>query len=169
MDLEEYRANLKSIISHPHVTAHQPKIILVTPPPIDEVLQKKTDQSKGMPLCRRANVTRQYADAAKEVGKEFGKDLLVLDLWSAVMDEVIRESHSQTTDGLIPGSRELGENKTLSRLLPDGLHFSGPGYKLFFELLMSSMKSKWTSPATPSDAFVLPEWREAPRKAPEHA
>lgn len=160
---ETYKTNLKALITHTAVVAHHPKIILATPPPIDEDKQEVIDASKGNPLCRRAAVTAKYAEAAREVAREVGGDLLILDLWSAVMEEAIRNTPDHNHSGPILGSKDLGESKALSHLMPDGLHFGGAGYRLFFQLLLSAMESKWPSPTTATDAYILPVWLKAPR------
>lgn len=160
---ETYKTNLKALITHAAVVAHRPKIILAIPPPIDEARQEAADALKGNPLCRRAVVTAKYAEAAREVAREVGGDLLVLDLWSAVMEEAIRNTPDHNHSGPILGSKELGESKALSHLMPDGLHFGSAGYRLFFKLLLSVIESKWPSPTTAADAYVLPEWHKAPR------
>lgn len=159
---ETYKANLKALITHAAVVAHRPKIILATPPPIDEARQEVTDTSKGNPLCRRAVVTAKYAEAVREVARDIGGDLLLLDLWSAFMEEAIRNTPDHYHNGPVLGSSELGESKALSYLMPDGLHFGGEGYRLFFRLLLSVIDSKWPSPTIATDAYVLPEWRKAP-------
>ena len=55
------------------------KIILVTPPPVDEY------QLHGFPNldCRAAERTKSYADACPEVGNELG--VAVLHLWDIMM------------------------------------------------------------------------------------
>jgi len=90
--LQISKLNLKALVTHPAVVAHHPKIILVTPPPIDEIRQEEVDDAKGYPLCRRASVTARYAEAARQVGAEFGGDRVVLELRSAVMAEAIRRN-----------------------------------------------------------------------------
>jgi lysophospholipase L1-like esterase len=160
--LPVYKNNLKTIVTHPSVVAHHPKIILLTPPPIDEVRQEETDASKGNPLCRRANTTAKYAEAVRQVGAEVGGDLLVLDLWTTIMEEALKKTPSHDSNGAILGSKELGSSKALNALLPDGLHFGGAGYAIFFQALLSAIDGKWPDLAAPQDSYVFPEWRVAP-------
>jgi hypothetical protein len=62
---------------------------------------------------RRAKDAKLYAEATKEIGKEF--NLPVLDVWSAFMGVA-----GWKGTGLLPGSEELGKNKVLASFLHDG-------------------------------------------------
>ncbi|KAK3061245.1 hypothetical protein LTS18_006697, partial [Coniosporium uncinatum] len=74
------------MLTHPLVKAHNPRIILITPPPINEYLQATLDMVKGYnPPRRSAENTKRYADATREVGKDMG--IPVLDMWMACMLE----------------------------------------------------------------------------------
>lgn len=79
--LPEFKDNLKKIVHHPVVRAHNPKIIFITPPPIDEARQLMIDQRGGYPRRRTAENTKVYADAVKEIAKELG--VPCCDLWTA--------------------------------------------------------------------------------------
>ena len=66
--------------------AHEPRIILITPPPINEYMLEETDRKRGIEERRRAaEYTKQYADASRTVGDELG--VAVLDLWKVLMLE----------------------------------------------------------------------------------
>jgi hypothetical protein len=132
---------------------------LVTPPPIDEIRQEEVDATKGYPLCRRASVTAEYAEAGRQVGAEIGGDLVVLDLWSAIMAEAVRRTPNPNPNGPILGTKQLGSNKALTSLMPDGLHFGNAGYSIFFEALLSALESKWPT----SSQYIFPEWNVAPK------
>jgi hypothetical protein len=90
VDLETYRSNLKSIITHPKLQERHPRILLVTPPPIDEASSAETEfkKSGNTKPVRSAELTRKYAIAARELGEELGKDptldVLVIDLWKKI-------------------------------------------------------------------------------------
>jgi hypothetical protein len=157
--LQIYKQNLKALITHPAVVAHHPKIVLVTPPPIDETRQEEFDAIRGYPLCRRARITAEYAEAARQAGAEIGGDLVVLDLWSAVMAEAIRRTPNPNPNGPILGTKQLGSNKALTNLMPDGLHFGNAGYSIFFKVLLYAVESKW--PTLPP--YIFPLWNVAPK------
>lgn len=79
-----FKVNLHLICIHPAVQAHSARIILITPPPINEHLMEPSDLANGHKQLRRTSeTTKLYAEAVKEVGSQL--DLPVVDLWSAFM------------------------------------------------------------------------------------
>ncbi|KAL9001540.1 MAG: hypothetical protein Q9169_000115 [Polycauliona sp. 2 TL-2023] len=112
--LSIYKQNLREILQHPSVTILKPRLILVTPPPVDEYSLEASDLAKGIPGVRRkAENTKQYAEACKEVGHELG--LIVLDLWSIFMDAAGYEPGKP-----LPGSKTTVRSPVLGQLLSDG-------------------------------------------------
>lgn len=85
-------------------------------------------------------------------GAEFGGDRVVLELRSAVMAEAIRRTPDQAPNGPILGTKQLGSNKALTSLMPDGLHFGNAGYSIFFNVLLSTPESKWPT----SSPYIFP-------------
>lgn len=113
--VERYKQNLIDIINHSAVKAHNPRIILVTPPPMNEYVAEENDRSKGLMDRRRtADHTKMYADAAREVAKE--QNVAVLDLWSVLM------KHAGWSEGEhpLPGSKKLPRNPFMRMMLHDG-------------------------------------------------
>lgn len=104
-------------------------------------------------------MTAEYAEAVRQVGAEIGDDLVVLDLWSAIMTEAIRRTPNPDPNGPILGTKQLGSNVALTSLMPDGLHFGSAGYSIFFKVLLSALESKWPI----SSRYVFPEWNVAPK------
>ena len=103
------------MITHPAVKAHSPKIILITPPPFEEsMLEELMRCMGGRGETRKAKDAAEYAETIRQVGKEM--NLPVLDVWTMFMEKVGWEFG----DGFLPGSKELGKNKALERLLLDG-------------------------------------------------
>lgn len=112
--LEKYVQNLKAIIQHPVVRYGGTKIVLLTPPPVNEYQLTAFDLSKGVtPLSRSANNTKLYADACREVGKSL--HVAIADIWSAFMREA-----GWVEGQPIAGSKEIPENPKLASLLIDG-------------------------------------------------
>jgi lysophospholipase L1-like esterase len=142
--LSEYRRNINAIVNHPSIQAHKPhKILLVTPPPINEVHLEEL-LAEGQPLSRHQSVTALYAQAIREVAEETkDKQVVLVDLWSAMM----REARSSKLDGLeeevLLGSKHAGDNECLRNLLSDGLHMTGAGYKLFLNEVLQAMGDSW--------------------------
>jgi isoamyl acetate esterase len=98
--------------------AQHPKIILLTPPPVNEYqLPDSSNEVEGIrPVVRTANHTKLYADAASEVASELG--VPIADIWTAFM------TAAGWQEGLpLVGSREIPINHTLSSFFTDGLLF----------------------------------------------
>ena len=113
--LHTYKQNLHDIITHPVVRAQQPRLILVTPPPVEERLLEQRVKSFGYKELNRFNdVTKLYADAVREVGDAHG--VAVLDVWSAFMTEAGWKAGES-----LPGALDMPESPALKRLLGDGL------------------------------------------------
>ncbi|KZF21496.1 GDSL lipase/acylhydrolase family protein [Xylona heveae TC161] len=156
--IEEYKKNLKAIIAHPLIKEHNPRIILITPPPVDEYGLTRTDLAKGITdVLRTAEHTKSYADAAKDVGKEL--QLTVLDLWTAFMER----AGWQPEQEVLPGSKKLGQNTLLAELFHDGLHFNPPAYKILFDELMKVIAKNWPDQLPENLPFVFPHWEELTR------
>lgn len=96
------------------VVAHKPRIILITPPPVNEYRLEESDLAKGLTDPRRtAEHTKKYADATREVGADLG--VAVLDIWSLFMVEAGWEPGQP-----LVGSKKVPRSETLDELLVDG-------------------------------------------------
>ena len=114
MPLDDYKKNLKEIVTHNVVKSQAPKIILVTPPPVCEYLLEEFDPAQGTnEKLRTATHTKSYADACREVAMELG--VAVLDLWSIFMKEA-----GWSIGHPLEGSKEVPQNMVLKDLLRDG-------------------------------------------------
>ena len=114
-----YRQYLKAIAAHPAVTAHAPKLklILITPPPIDEYRCEETDSrvvpgEKPTPR-RTAEHTRLYAQAVVEIGREVRAP--VVDVWTAFMEAAGWKEGMPLT-----GSKDAERSKVFGELFEDG-------------------------------------------------
>lgn len=106
------------MIDHPAVRAQAPRIILVTPPPINEYACETNDRSKGITQPRRkAGHTRLYADAVRDLAAQRG--LACLDLWT-IFSKHAGWSGETDDDSPLPGSRQIPENAFMRMLLHDG-------------------------------------------------
>jgi len=116
--LDQYSETLKRIINHPLLVAHNPKILLITPPPICEYRTQEHDLERGIVGVQRlAANTKRYADAALEVGKALG--IPTVNLWEAFM----QYAGGWEEGNPLLGSKELPENEKLGELLRDGKGF----------------------------------------------
>lgn len=137
VSIERYRENLKAMITNPSVIAHNPTILLVTPPPVNEY---QFDDNN-----RVAEVTARYADVVREVAAEFkDKNVVLIDLWAALMKQAIKTTPSGIMDGLdgvLLGSRKAPKCAGLTNLLTDGLHLTGAGYLVFLNEVSTTMST----------------------------
>lgn len=114
MPVDQYKENLKTIIQHPATVAQNPRIILISPPPVNEYQLEAFDAAKDTPHpSRMASFTKLYAAAAQEVAASL--NVPVVDLWSAFM----QTTGWQEGQPLI-GSRDAPNNETFAGLFTDG-------------------------------------------------
>uniref|UniRef100_A0A8B9GA45 Isoamyl acetate-hydrolyzing esterase 1 homolog n=1 Tax=Amazona collaria TaxID=241587 RepID=A0A8B9GA45_9PSIT len=136
--LEEYAANLKSMIQYlKSVDITEDRIILVTPPPLQESAWEKECFAKGDKLNRHNATTGEYAQACVQVARDCGTD--VVDLWTLMQN-----------------------NEDFSSYLCDGLHLSPKGNSFLAAQLWSRLEKKLS--ALP---FLLPYWRDVDHTHPE--
>ncbi|RCI15460.1 hypothetical protein L249_3363 [Ophiocordyceps polyrhachis-furcata BCC 54312] len=68
--IDEYTKNLEAIIHHPRIAAHKPKVLLVTPPPINEMKLAELDLAAGHPsVTRNFDTTAAYSERARTVAR----------------------------------------------------------------------------------------------------
>jgi lysophospholipase L1-like esterase len=140
--LGRYKANLRSIITHPNITAHKPKILLVTPPPLDQTRLTVWDtvvNKEHEVVTRHAAISALYSEAARQVAAEVPGTILI-DLQKAIMDKAVSMTPDMTPEDYdADGSPLLGypdkKRGGLEQLLPDGLHMSGDAYRVFYDLV----------------------------------
>jgi lysophospholipase L1-like esterase len=153
--MEDYKKNLVKIITHPNVKSHNAKVLLVTPPPLDEIRVTVLDKAIGhKEACRQAAVSAAFSQTARDVASEVPGVILV-DLQKAIMDKAISMTPDYDPNGLPLGYPEGGKRGALEQLLPDGLHMSGEAYKVFFNIVAPHIGP---FPAQPG-GYVYPDWR----------
>ncbi|CAO2651372.1 Nn.00g039420.m01.CDS01 [Neocucurbitaria sp. VM-36] len=157
--LEEYRANLEKIITHPKIKAHSPRIIIIAPPPINEHLWWPRDQSNGYErVSRVASTTKDYADAACKVGAKLG--VPVVNLWKAFMEKTDFKIDAWKFGDPLPGSLSIPQNDALIKLMYDGLHFEPEGYRVLFQELMKVIAEQWPDQIPEKLPMVFPAWND---------
>ena len=90
---------------------------LIAPPPVN-IYQRGADLASRDPpkeLDRSFEVTKQYAEAVKEVGSE--KTVPVVDVWTVLWEAVGKDE------------------RKLEQVLSDGLHLNAAGYEVRLALL----------------------------------
>ncbi|TAQ90901.1 hypothetical protein B7494_g758 [Chlorociboria aeruginascens] len=160
--LQQYRENIKMIISHPSVLAHNPAILLVTPPLINEVVLELADLVRGgKEVTRRQRVTAEYADAIRKIAAETkDQKVILIDLWKAMMDEAIALTPDYTPGKELLGSKERGDSDALRTLLTDGLHLTGHAYRIFLREVIAVVGEEWKD-----EPFEEPSWLLKPGEA----
>ncbi len=150
------------MITHPHIQVHNPKILLVTPPPLDEIKKGAEDRKDGFPEpIRRAAVTAQYAQKARDIAAKH-ENVVLVDLNKALMDKAIEMVPGDyEPGGPLPGTPENGKRAGLDVLLPDGLHMGGLGYRVFYKVLSPHIGREWENlPVTDRTGYLFPDWRD---------
>ncbi|KAJ5045372.1 hypothetical protein NUH16_002189 [Penicillium rubens] len=155
--LDQYKKNLKTIIQHPATRAQNPRLMLITPPPVNEYQIEEFDASKNTPFpSRTASFTKSYALAACEVGASL--NVPVVDLWSAFM----KITGWKEGDPLI-GARDVPRNDKLASLLTDGLHLTPAGNRIVYDEIMKVVQANWPDQTPETLPMVFPAWGDAPK------
>lgn len=170
MPLEEYRANLARLVGHPRVVAHGAKVLVVTPPPLDEIRRAEMDTAQYGRAVREQARSAAYSQAAREVAAELGEKAVgsegspsavaCVDLAKALMDHAVANTPGWDASQPPLGSAEGGRRGYLERLLPDGLHMSGEAYRVLWGLVEAEIQPRFPNENT--EGYVWPGWREAP-------
>ncbi|POR37215.1 GDSL esterase/lipase [Tolypocladium paradoxum] len=159
--IDEYKENLTKIITHPHVQAHRPKILLVTPPPVDQIKVTKLNTEEGHPSAIRTSaISASYSEMVREVARE-NSGVVLVDLWQALMDKAIAMApNDYQTGGAWLWTLENGKQGGLAQLLPDGIHMSGDAYRVLYEQVKPHIGKEWTNlPYDDRSGYVFPDWR----------
>lgn len=115
-------------MAHPKVRDYRPRIILITPPPVDERLMENNNDNTTGPgqRLRTAENTRLYAEHARKIGQtQAHYNVAVLDLWTIIMTKAGWKEGDP-----LPGSKDVEESPVLKELLHDG------------ELISSNLRAK---------------------------
>jgi lysophospholipase L1-like esterase len=136
--LERFIMNLTFIAKM--TVGRQIPLIIVGPAPVDEyadVPDKFTMRNL------------EYSNAASKVASELGVPFI--DLWHTFL-----ESKGWVKGGPIPGKRRDKSGETLDDLLSDGVHFTGKGYKLWYDLLLQTIRDRYPELRTENLPTTLP-------------
>ncbi|KAK3035337.1 hypothetical protein RJ639_034045 [Escallonia herrerae] len=145
---EEYKENLRRIVRHLKECSPTMLLVLITPPPVDEVGRKEYARSlygdKAMEMPERTNqVTGVYAKQCIELAKEL--DLPSIDLWSKM----------QETEGW------------QKKFLSDGLHLTAEGNAVVYREVLKNFNDAWLS--APEMPYDFPHHSVIDEKNPEKA
>lgn len=175
MPLEQYKKNLARLVGHPRVAAHGCKVLVVTPPPLDEIRRTEVDVAQSGRKTREQARSAAYSQAAREVAAELGevataaareagvaqkRSVVCVDLARALMDHAVANTPGWDASQPPLGSAEGGRRGYLENLLPDGLHMSGEAYRLLWALIEPELEPRFPNDNT--EGYVWPVWRDAP-------
>lgn len=141
--------------------AHRPKILLVTPPPLDEIRNEELDMADGFPCSlRQAGISAGYSQRVRDIAAR-NPDVVLIDLWKGIMDKAIELApETYKEGGPWPGTPENGQRGGLKTLMPDGLHLSGAGYRVFYDLVRPHIGQEWENlHEFDLSGYIYPGWR----------
>ncbi|PMD62140.1 SGNH hydrolase [Hyaloscypha bicolor E] len=138
VSLERFAVNLTFIAKM--VVGREIPLIIVGPAPINEYVDVA-----GKVTMRNL----EYSNAASKVASELGVPFI--DLWHAFL-----ESKGWIEGDPIPGKRGDKSGQTLDDLLSDGVHFTGKGYKLWYNLLFQTIRDRYPELGTEKLSTILP-------------
>ncbi|ETN39851.1 uncharacterized protein HMPREF1541_06077 [Cyphellophora europaea CBS 101466] len=148
VSLSQYATLLHRIVTDPAIQQHDTKVLLLTPPPVDE-------HQSALPLQRTAANTKLYADACAAVAHDLR--LPLVDVWSTFMRQA---GWDPSDSGPLVGSREAEPSTVLRELLSDGLHLTEKGYAAVFEELWRVVREEVPEMLPERLPMVVPEWKE---------
>ncbi|KAF7857191.1 hypothetical protein EAF04_009432 [Stromatinia cepivora] len=163
--LENYKKNIEALLDHWGSIAQHPTILLVTPPPINEIQLEEQDRQKGYSSVTRLQYnTAKYAAAVREIAAKWeDRNVVLVDLWKALMHKAVQMSQDDNIDVDIIGTKRAGDDKAMRMLLTDGLHLSSEGYKIFLNEVKPLVGKEWNEEPNDNPSWVFPHWTVAPK------
>lgn len=127
---------------------------MVGPAPHDEV--HRNHIFGGDPADNPRNTMRnlQYSKIVEKVAKEL--DVAFIDLWHLFLESVGWKEGEP-----IPGKLGDKSSKSIGHLLNDGLHFTGEGYRIWYDAVEKAIETKYPELIPTNLPFLFPEWNDA--------
>lgn len=156
--MENYKKNIVALLERWSSIAQHPTILLVTPPPINEIQLEEQDFQKGYStLTRLQDNTSKYAAAVREIATEWkDRNVVLVDLWKAMVEKAVQLSPDNSNDIDTIGTKRAGDDKAMRTLLVDGLHLSSEGYKIFLNEVIPLVGKEWKEEPFDSPSWVFP-------------
>lgn len=146
--LDKYKQNMQAMVDL--VKSYGIGVVIVGMALYDKKLAMQVfGEDRGS--CRNQ---RLYADAAKGVAED--NDVPFIDLWTA-----FQEHGKWSTEDL------LNDSVDLSSLLGDGLHFSGAGYRVFYDKLVDTIHAHFPHLAPDKLDMIFPDHSDLDMKNSE--
>lgn len=138
VSVERYRENILAMVTE--MREKSPKVILVGPAIMDE---KNPNQEPGL---RTNRALFSYSRACKDVAEQLR--LPFVDLANAFYSKLgVTEFFTS-----MPGDADYTGSIDVSSLVPDGLHFSGEAYRVFYDALLPALNIE-------PQVTIMPLWR----------
>jgi isoamyl acetate esterase len=137
--LERYAENLRCLGTE--ASRRNIPVILVGPALVDE---HKSDGERSI------MDSRAYSNVARRVAHDL--QFPFIDLWHGFLESTGWKDGEPT----IPGQLDDKSGRSLDDLLTDGVHFSGKGYRIWYELLLETIRSKYPELRTENLPTTLP-------------
>ncbi|KAG2188643.1 hypothetical protein INT44_001398 [Umbelopsis vinacea] len=162
--MDVYADNLATIVEGIQKYSADTRIIVITPPPVNEVQWKKRCEDGGGVLDRSNDLAKAYAEAAKDVARKH--NVPYVDLWTEIMKLV---NDSGSADDIADLASEKQHNRDLSEFLYDGLHLDALGCQVLFAALMQTIKLNFPELNPENMVEELPGFWEVPKEEYESA
>jgi lysophospholipase L1-like esterase len=184
--LARYQNNLKALVDMvqspmSRYYSKNTRVVLVTPPPLDESAWAKKCAKEGRPLDRRAATTQKYAETCVKLANELM--IPVLDLHTLILEKagakgstLPRNRISSLFSAFNRGSNRSKENiqstssgdakpttaessiGSLGDYLVDGLHLGPLGNRVLFEGIVGVIKRAWSDLDPAAMPEMLPDY-----------
>lgn len=139
------------------------KVILVGPGPHDEEhpnnFARATEINEGKKNPRNTLQNLQYTKIVEKIAKEL--DVGFINLWVLFLESVGWKKEEGEEENKIPGKITEGSDvsdRRVEHLLNDGLHFTGEGYRVWYEGLLEVIRTKYPEFIPANMPFLYREW-----------
>ncbi|OMH80132.1 Isoamyl acetate-hydrolyzing esterase-like protein [Zancudomyces culisetae] len=171
--LAEYGANIRQMIdflTNKESEYYNPdvKIILITPPPLCDILWEEMMARIGFTEPHRSSqMPKPYADEVAKIGKDY--NIPVINLWQGIEDKIQELKNAAANSN---GSQQQQDTNTdqkyctdvnnprfgYDRYLCDGLHLENLGNDFLFKSLMETINTNFPELSPENVPTFLPTW-----------
>ncbi|OLY80249.1 Isoamyl acetate-hydrolyzing esterase 1-like protein [Smittium mucronatum] len=163
--LEEYQRNLLKMVDllrNPKSKKFSPKtrILLVSPPPISDVMLKKASAEIGKDCTFSNESTKKYSEAAVEFGNKYG--IPTINTWDQFMLEISNlrsKKFSSPKLGDISDQSYIDGSYGFDLLFLDGFHLTNYGNQKLFNLIVKKIIDDFPELDINAIPLFLPDWK----------
>lgn len=130
------------------------KVILIGPAPHDEVHRNQIFKGDPKDNPRSTKLNLEYSQAAKKVAED--ENIPFVDLWHLFL-EAVGWKEDQPVPGEFVTHEDLTKDTKIRHLLNDGLHFTGEGYKIMFDGVMTAIRETYPEFIPANIKFQYPD------------